>query len=167
MCRIDADHDVIEATHEVRCETKDGATWHVLAECFFQARASELHQENNAIKVARKYSEAVSCQIEHPASVVKLRANDERGVGALYLAYWVGDRGCFGGKGSVFANYALVVQSGYLDVGPVIVGSDGAHYRIPEMSLNKITSVTVTDGYLYVSGIGYGDKDEAGWPATK
>lgn len=123
-------------------------------------------QQRQALTVARKYSEAVSCAIEQPAGVVKLRAGDDRGLNALYLAYWVGDRGCFGGKGSVFANFALVVQSGYSSVAPVIVDADDARYRIPEMVLNSVSSVSIRDGYVYVSGIGYGDKDEPGWPAT-
>lgn len=137
-----------------------------LAAAHAQANANDM-QQRKALEIARKYSEAVSCQIEQPASIIKLRGSDEQGIGSLYLAYWVGDKSCFGGKGSVFANYALVAQTGYFTVDPVIVGSDDGRYRMPEMTLNRITRVSVKDGYLYVSGIGYGDKDEPGWPKTE
>mgnify|MGYP000119581297 CR=1 FL=1 len=126
-----------------------------------------LVQDRKVMATARKYSEAVSCQIDRPAEVIRLRANDERGLGALYLTYWVADRGCYGGKGSVFVNYALIEQAGYASVDPVVVGTDDKRYRMPEMVLNDITRVSVRDGYLYVFGIGYGDKDEPGWPTSK
>lgn len=134
---------------------------------YAQANADDLPQQRKAIEVARKYSETVSCQIERPASVIKLRGDNEHGIGVLYLAYWVGDMGCFGGKGSVFANYALIQQSGYSSVDPVVIGLGEGRYRMPDMVLKSITRVLVRDGNLYVSGIGYGDKDEPGWPTTR
>lgn len=117
-------------------------------------------QEQRALRTASAYAHSISCQIEEPVALVKIRNGESDGLDAQYFAYWNGDEGCSGGNGSISGNYALIQQSGFSSEDPVVITSA----KIPKMPLNYAKNAYVEGGNLVVSGIVYGDNDEQGNP---
>ncbi len=127
--------------------------------------------ERTASAVAKKYSEAVACQIvekefqRNQYKAVKVLAADKEmnGLGDVFVVYWEGDFGCSGGNGTVRPNFTVVEQRGFSSVDPV-VATDVA---FPEIELVRVTSMTGKNGLLQISGVAFGPKDDQGIPTKK
>lgn len=142
-----------------------GLTVALLAASVFAA------DEQAAANVARKYSEAIACNIQsihdqkNQYKSIKVLQGDKvlGGLGDLFVVYWEGDVGCDGGTGTVFPNFTVVEQNGFLSVPPVVV----LDYKFPELKLQRLSSITFKNGQLQITGIAYGPDDEQGQPAMK
>ncbi len=140
----------------------------VLTAC---AVASYSADERTAAAVAKKYSEAIACQLvekefqRNQYKAVKVVAGDKDlgGLGDLYVVYWEGDSGCSGGNGTVQPNFTVLEQRGFSSVDPVVV----TDYQFPELELVRLTSLTGKNGQLQISGVMYGPTDNQGVPTKK
>jgi len=85
------------------------------------------------------------------------------GLGELVVVFWQGDVGCAGGRGTVVPNFTVVEQRGFSSVPPVVV----QNYKMPDLDLVHLTSLSGKNGLLQVSGLTYGPEDQQGYPTKK
>lgn len=125
--------------------------------------------ERTASAVAKKYSQAIACQIsdstvqKNQYKAVKIDAgmSDLDGLGAKFVVFWEGDVGCSGGNATVVPNFTVVEQSGFSSVPPVVIPD----YKFPDMDIAQLTNMVANkDGILIISGLAYGPRDQQHTP---
>lgn len=142
-----------------------GLSLSAVTACAFSA------DERAASMVAKKYSEAIACQLQelqyqkNQYKAVKIEQGDKElgGLGDLFVVYWEGDVGCMGGNGTVLPNFTVVEQRGFSTVPPVVV----TEYTFPQLDLVKLTSIAGKNGILKITGIAYGPNDHQHEPSKK
>lgn len=120
--------------------------------------------ERSAIAIAKKYSETIACQLENNADrptqykAVRIDHGDSEmnGLGAKFVVFWQGDKGCAGGNGTVTPNFTVVEQAGFASADPIVID-----YKFPDLDLVFLKTMTATKaGLLLLTGTSYGPKDE-------
>lgn len=128
------------------------------------ASSSYAADERTASAVAKKYSQAIACEIsdstiqKNQYKTVKIDSGmaDIGGLGAKFVVFWEGDVGCMGGNATVVPNFTVVEQSGHSSVPPVV----RPDYKFPELDIVSVTNIATKDGLLIINGVTYGPKDQ-------
>ncbi len=80
-------------------------------------------------------------------------------VGDEYVVYWEGDVGCAGGNGSVSGVLSVVRKNGF---GQPLVEP---YLKSPEIKMVCADKIAVSNGFVTLSGITYGDDDSQHSPS--
>lgn len=121
--------------------------------------------ERDASRIVKKYSETVACQLDGVGDfqksqykAIRIRSGeaDLDGLGALFVVYWEGDVGCWGGAGTLAKNFTVVEHSGFASAAPIVK----TDYKFPELDLATLTSISGKNGLLVVKGMAYGSNDQ-------
>lgn len=120
--------------------------------------------ENDAALLVKKYSETIACQLggisdfqknQYKAVTVKPGLANLDGFGAVFVVYWEGDVGCYGGNNSIVPNFTVVEHTGFASAAPVVKPD----YEFPYLPLVKLTSISGKNGQLAIEGVIYGPND--------
>lgn len=127
------------------------------------------YAEHDASALVKRYSETVACQLEDVANyqknqykAVKIVNGDlsSDGLGDVFLVYWEGDVGCAGGNGTIVPNFTVVEHAGFASTKPIVQLS----YKLPEMEMVSLTSMTFQSGVVTLKGVTYGPNDQQHQP---
>jgi hypothetical protein len=138
----------------------------LISTCALQTHASE---ERYISKLVRDYSETIACQLEGTSDyqenqykAVELNSGDPemQGYGAMYIVYWEGDVGCYGGNGTIIPNFTIVEHRGFMSANPIIVND----YKFPILDLVKLTNISGSNGVVQIEGVRYGPNDKQHQP---
>ena len=115
-------------------------------------------EENNAIKLVKKYSSTVACSINTQSyKAIKSTIDYED----YYVVYWEGDLGCSMGRGSINGQFTVVRNTRFGDqyVLPQV--------QQPEIDLVCVDSMIVNNEEVAIYGVSYGENDHQSAPNKK
>ncbi len=120
--------------------------------------------ESYASFLVRDFSETIACQINdydddrkvlYKAVQLEEGAPDLNGIGSVFVVYWEGDVGCWGGNGTVTPNFTVVEHNGFASADPVV----RLDYKFPDLDLVWVESLSVENEALIIEGVTYGPQD--------
>jgi hypothetical protein len=123
-----------------------------------------------ASKVVRNYSETIACQTngvnqkeQYKAIEVNSGIQELGGLGNIYVVYWKGNVGCYGGNDTFIHNFTVIEQRGFSSIPPIVV----TEYYFPNLELESLTGFSGGKGILKIQGISYGPNDNENNPTQE
>ncbi len=119
--------------------------------------------ETDAVKLVKAYSEIVACQQEQKYEAVKVAgAPDVSEMDDMYVVFWEGDFGCYGGRATGGRPNFTVVKIAAFNI-PVVLPD----YEMPEMDLAFVTKLSIKNRIFFIEGVTYGPEDNVINPTKK